>query len=190
MVSKKLTLASGLIVASLSLSGCGSLQSAINNKIASTAQQVGTAVNSEVAKTTDALKQEVGYINMNDLKAPLFLKYYGDFQTGKIKQNEAMSTEHSMSGDAGLKEKFGLINIKELTIDDCPPNPDGVCGATFILYAKSADWNKPGKQTFYFSPDGGGAPGSVYGPFTDDLDKFYNEIKGINNIHIDTVAAK
>ncbi len=58
MVSKKLALTSGLIVASLSLTGCSGLQDMINNKIASTTKQVADGVNSEVAKTTDALKAQ------------------------------------------------------------------------------------------------------------------------------------
>lgn len=58
MISKKLVLVSGLVVASLSLTGCSGLQDMINNKIASTTKQVADGVNSEVAKTTDALKAQ------------------------------------------------------------------------------------------------------------------------------------
>ncbi len=57
MVTKKV-LISGLAIASLALTGCSAIQTAINNKIASTAKEVSGNINSEVAKTTDALKAQ------------------------------------------------------------------------------------------------------------------------------------
>lgn len=57
MVSKKI-LISGLMVTLLGLTGCSGLQDMINNKIAETAKEVSTGVNSAVKESTDALKAE------------------------------------------------------------------------------------------------------------------------------------
>ncbi|MFA7277532.1 MAG: hypothetical protein WC101_00910 [Candidatus Gracilibacteria bacterium] len=57
MVTKKV-LISGLAIASLALTGCSAIQTAVNNKIASTTKEISGNINSEVAKTTDALKAQ------------------------------------------------------------------------------------------------------------------------------------
>lgn len=178
------------MIASLSLAGCSGIQETINNKIASTAKEVSDGVNSEVGKATDALKSEFGTgenVNAKNLQGTLFMKYFESYS--KEKKDQAMSSKFLESGSEGLKKDFGLILVKELSIDTCPPNPDGACGSNFFIFTKTSNWNKAGNQEFYLA-DGGGAPGDVYGPFTDDLQKLYNEIKDIKTVKFDTAAAE
>lgn len=107
MVTKKV-LISGLAIASLALTGCSAIQTAINNKIASTAKEVSGNINNEVAKTTDALKAQGEKMQSDFGAAADQLKK--EFGAMKTYSNDEFSVDYPANFKAE-EETFGKAKV-------------------------------------------------------------------------------
>lgn len=190
MTHKNLIVLSGLMIASLSLSGCSSLKDAINNKIASTAKSVSDQANTVAKDTSAALKvqgetmqkdlgtaktaleTDLGVKSEADMKNTLFLTYFNKFRSGSEKPN------------LSIKDKSNFVIVAGFVIDMCPPKPNGICDYGLDVVATDAQWStKKGKQDFYLKTIGEG-PINYYGPYNDDLVKIAGEVKDMTTLKV------
>lgn len=103
--------------------------------------------------------------------------------------------EHS----SGKKPDPEFVIIADVIVDDCGPNPDGICGWPLYIVG-SADWeSNEGKQVFYLGQAAGSglradtylyqderlALTSHFGPFTDYLQDLVEQARTLKEIKVD-----
>ncbi len=161
MVSKKI-LISGLMIASLSLTGCSAIQDMLQSKvndlnkgIADTAKQVSTEVNAKIGETGEALKKEGEKIEVDIKAAAEALKevvYLEDATFGL----KFVGTGTGCTGNYAVK--------KESTSNSITLAQYGV----YVL--KSANWDKNSAWYYYEVIKNGNPPKETLDSYKKVLD--------------------
>lgn len=97
---------------------------------------------------------------------------------------EAFRTFSSEKSRIATAEKAaqGMVELALVQVQDCPPEPDGVCGYSLYVYGPD-DWEKGGTMPYYFAETAGG-PLSFYGPYTGDLKAIVLDARAVGTLDL------